>query len=66
MEKAHETPDREAALERLRSEHQALEARLAELDRHISLTQEEQLERAQIKKLKLLKKDLISALQRQR
>jgi len=65
MEKAtQQALDRDALLERLRAEHSALEARLAELDRHIALTQDEQLERAQIKKQKLAKKDLIASIQR--
>ncbi|MFH0902729.1 MAG: YdcH family protein [Pseudomonadota bacterium] len=59
-----DVPDREALLERLKAEHRALEARLAELERHISLTSEEQVERAQIKKLKLAKKDLIMNISR--
>lgn len=61
---SQESPDREALLERLRAEHRALEARLAELESHLSLTPAEQVERAQIKKLKLLKKDQILSLGR--
>jgi len=46
----------------LEAEHLALETRLAELDRHLSLTAEEQLERAKLKKLKLATKDRIARL----
>ncbi len=46
----------------LRAEHRALEARIAELDRHLSLTPEEQVERARLKKLKLATKDAITRL----
>ena len=51
-------------LERLRAEHARLEARLAELDRQRSLTMEEQRERAEIKKTKLVLKDDIARLSR--
>jgi len=51
------TGDVQAQLTRLKSEHARLEMRLQELDRHLSLTPEEQLERAQIKKAKLQLKD---------
>ncbi len=47
-------------LERLNVEHAALERRLHELDTYHSLTHEEELERAQVKKLKLQKKDQIA------
>lgn len=43
----------------LQLEHAQLEARLREMDNHLSLTTSEQFERAQIKKLKLAKKDEI-------
>lgn len=49
-------------LERLHVEHAALERRLHELDNYHSLTHEEELERAQVKKLKLAKKDQITTL----
>jgi hypothetical protein len=45
------------SIEALQAEHRALELRLAELDRHLTLTAEEQLERARLKKLKLQAKD---------
>ncbi len=64
MEKVELTPDRESLLDRLRAEHAALEARLAELERHISLTTEEQVERARIKKLKLATKDRMASIAR--
>jgi hypothetical protein len=57
-------PDRDSLLAQLRAEHRALETRLAELERHLSLTAEEQLERATLKKRKLLTKDRISRLDR--
>ena len=51
--------ERQALLDRLVAEHRALEQRLIELENHVGLTTEEQVERIQIKKLKLAKKDLI-------
>jgi uncharacterized protein YdcH (DUF465 family) len=59
-------PDVEVHLEQLRSEHARLEARLRELDRHLSLSPEEQVERARIKKAKLqLKDDILHLSQKQ-
>jgi len=51
--------DGSAAVEvvRLRERHGEIERRLAELDRHLSLTPDEQIERSQLKKEKLLTKD---------
>jgi uncharacterized protein YdcH (DUF465 family) len=57
--------DLEAAkthVETLRREHARLETRLSELDRHLSLSPDEQRERATIKKTKLWLKDSILAL----
>jgi hypothetical protein len=54
-------PD-EVVLERLKAEHQALEKRLEELNGHIYLTPEEQVEKKRIQKLKLAAKDHIQAL----
>ncbi len=50
-------------LEQLKREHAELEARLAEIETHLSLTAEEQVERVRIKKLKLAKKDRMLSLQ---
>jgi hypothetical protein len=59
--------DVQAQLTRLKSEHHDLEMRLQELDRHLSLTPDEQLERARIKKAKLqLKDDILRWTHRQR
>ncbi len=58
-------PNPEELLGQLKSEHAMLEARLAELDSHLSLTSEEQVERVRVKKLKLAKKDQIMALSAQ-
>jgi uncharacterized protein YdcH (DUF465 family) len=41
----------------LEQRHEELERRLAELDRHLSLTPAEQVERSRLKKQKLLLKD---------
>ena len=60
----HDAPSAPADLELLREEHRQIELRLVELERHLSLTSEEQRERAELKKLKLLKKDLILSLLR--
>ncbi len=51
-----------AMLDRLTAEHAALKDRLRELDRHISLTSQEKLEYARLKKLKLRTKDKIQLL----
>jgi hypothetical protein len=53
----------EARLVTLRAEHAQLEMRLKELERHLSLTPDEQLERARIKKAKLALKDDMMHLQ---
>jgi uncharacterized protein YdcH (DUF465 family) len=57
-------PDRFARLELLRSEHARLETRLAELERHLSLSPDEQRERAELKKAKLQLKDVMLHLSR--
>jgi uncharacterized protein YdcH (DUF465 family) len=44
-------------LERLQTLHRELERRLSELERHLSLTPDEQLERSRLKKEKLRTKD---------
>ena len=48
--------------EELEAEHAALETRLTELERHLSLSADEQAERARLKKLKLAMKDRIAKL----
>lgn len=53
---------RETSREALEAEHKALEMRLTELERHLSLSTEEQAERARLKKLKLATKDRIAKL----
>jgi hypothetical protein len=52
-------------IEALRAEHKALELRLAELEGHKWLTPSEQVERAELKKLKLAKKDAIERIARE-
>ncbi len=47
---------------RLRERHGELERRLSELERHLSLTPDEQIERSVLKKEKLRTKDLIQRL----
>jgi hypothetical protein len=46
----------------LRKRHGEIERRLTELERHLSLTSDEQLERARLKKEKLRTKDRIAIL----
>ena len=46
----------------LRERHDELERRLAELERHLSLTPDEQIERSRLKKEKLRTKDELSRL----
>ncbi len=57
-------PDRSTRLEAIRQEHARLEMRLQELERHLSLSPEEQRERAEIKKAKLQLKDTMLHLSR--
>ena len=57
-------PDRNHRLEALRSEHHKLEMRLAELERHLSLSPDEQRERSELKKAKLQLKDTMLHLSR--
>ena len=47
---------------RLRERHGEIERRLAELERHLSLTPDEQIERSQLKKEKLRTKDRLASL----
>ena len=61
-EKSHDAVDFDGLLQQLRDEHQALEARLSELNSHIYLTPEEQVEKKRIQKMKLAKKDQIQHL----
>ena len=49
-------------LVRLQERHTELERRLAELERHLSLTPDEQIERSQLKKEKLRTKDELTRL----
>ena len=57
-------PERQYRLEALRSEHHKLEMRLAELERHLSLSPDEQRERSELKKAKLQLKDTMLHLSR--
>jgi uncharacterized protein YdcH (DUF465 family) len=61
------TPDLGAEQEmvQLKERHSEIERRLSELERHISLTPEEQLERAGLKKEKLRSKDRLAVLAQQ-
>ena len=52
-----------AHLEQLKQEHAKMELKLRELERHLSLSPEEQLERTRLKKAKLLLKDSIAQLE---
>lgn len=51
-----------ASLEQLRQQHREAELRLRELERHLSLSPDEQLEAARLKKRKLQLKDRMRAL----
>ncbi len=51
-------------LSRITVEHRELESRLKQLDKHVYLTPDEQVERKQLQKRKLHKKDQIEALKR--
>jgi hypothetical protein len=52
-----------ARIAQLRSEHLQLEERLRQLNTRLTLTPDEQREKNEIKKLKLLKKDQMNALE---
>lgn len=51
------------ALQRLRHEHELLEVQLEQLNRRLYLSTREQMERQRLKKLKLLTRDRIVALE---
>ena len=55
--------DRQEQISQLADEHRALKARIRELDKHISLTSAERVERAQLKKMKLRTKERLLRLQ---
>jgi uncharacterized protein YdcH (DUF465 family) len=48
--------------EKLKARHDEIEKRLSELERHLSLTPDEQVERVQLKKEKLRAKDRLALL----
>ena len=48
---------------KLKTRHDEIEKRLSELERHLSLTPDEQVERSQLKKEKLRLKDRLTQLQ---
>jgi len=63
MEKVRVDPESTTVLVvRLRERHGELERRLAELERHLSLTPDEQIERSVLKKEKLRTKDALQRL----
>jgi uncharacterized protein YdcH (DUF465 family) len=51
-----------AEMTRLKARHGEIERRLTELERHLSLTADEQIERARLKKEKLWSKDRMAIL----
>jgi uncharacterized protein YdcH (DUF465 family) len=65
MERIRQDVGAEQEMVRLKELHTEIERRLSELERHISLTPDEQLERAQLKKEKLRSKDRIAILAQQ-
>ena len=62
MQIASRELDIQVQIDQLTDQHRALKLRLRELDRRLSLTSAERVERAQIKKMKLLTKDRIYSL----
>jgi len=54
--------DAVAEMSQLKARHGDIERRLAELERHLSLTADEQVERARLKKEKLWSKDRMAVL----
>jgi uncharacterized protein YdcH (DUF465 family) len=65
MERIRQDVGAEQEMVRLKERHTEIERRLSELERHISLTPDEQLERVQLKKEKLRSKDRIAILAQQ-
>jgi hypothetical protein len=57
--------DVETEILRLKVRHTEIEKRLSELEHHLSLTSDEQLERARLKKEKLWSKDRMAVLAQQ-
>ena len=57
MEAQTQSTDLQATLDRLREQHQQADQRLRELDRHVWLSPDEQVELARLKKEKLRLKD---------
>ena len=51
-------------MQRLRARHDEIEKRLSVLERHLSLTPDEQIERSQLKKEKLRAKDRLAQLRK--
>jgi uncharacterized protein YdcH (DUF465 family) len=64
MDSPMDKVDRQARLAELRMQHAQLETRLKELERHLSLSPDEQRERTNLKKAKLQLKDSMLSLQR--
>ena len=62
METQSTTTDSSNVLDRLREQHHRADERLQELDRHVWLSPEEQVELARLKKEKLRLKDEIRAM----
>lgn len=65
MERSRADLGAEEEMVQLKERHTQIERRLLELDRHLSLTSDEQLERAQLKKEKLRSKDRLAILAQQ-
>lgn len=65
MERSRADLGVEEEVVQLKERHVEIERRLLELDRHLSLTSDEQLERAQLKKEKLRSKDRLAILAQQ-
>ena len=65
MERSRADLGVEEEMIRLKERHMEIEQRLLELERHLSLTSDEQLERARLKKEKLRSKDRIAVLAQQ-
>lgn len=63
MQTVSERLSKQDQLSKLNDEHRALKERLRDLDRHISLTSAERVERAQLKRQKLKTKEQILRLQ---
>ena len=64
MARHHRPDNMQFQIDRLERKHNELKAQIAELDRHVFLSQQEQLHVTELKKEKLAAKDALAGLRR--